>query len=172
VLEQFGRTCGKNGDVLLYICSRFGHTVGYQKLSTALQSMGSKSRQPEANTYVVLTCTGTDTQKRHHTNAQVTSCSPSSAGRWQQVTSRMMEGMQQITPAKRKRLLKSFGSCPAGYTHDDLERFLDLLYGMFSDVYTTSELRQIVVSDPFDRSEHPRHLKLVELTDWLEALVA
>ena len=40
--------------------------------------------------------------------------------------------MQQITPAKRKRLLKSFGSCPAGYTHDDLERFLDLLYGMVS----------------------------------------
>ena len=83
-----------------------------------------------------------------------------------------MEDMQQITPAKRKRLLKSFGSCPAGYTHDDLERFLDLLYGMFSDVYTTSELRQIVVSDPFDRSEHPRLIKLVELTDWLEALVA
>jgi hypothetical protein len=23
----------------------------------------------------------------------------------------------------------------------------------------------------FDRSEHPRQLKLVELTDWLEALV-
>jgi hypothetical protein len=84
----------------------------------------------------------------------------------------MMEDMQQISPAKRKRLLKSFGSCPAGYTHDDLERFLDLLYGMFSDVYTTSELRQIVVSDPFDRSDHPRQLKLVELTDWLEALVA
>ena len=83
-----------------------------------------------------------------------------------------MKDIQQITPAKRKRLLKSFGSCPAGYTHDDLERFLDLLYGMFSDVYTTSELRQIVVSDPFDRSDHPRHLKLVELTDWLEAVVA
>ena len=33
-----------------------------------------------------------------------------------------------ITPAKRKRLLKSFGPCPAGYTHDDLERLLDLLY--------------------------------------------
>ncbi len=49
---------------------------------------------------------------------------------------------------------------------------LDLLYGMFSDVYTMAELRQIVVSNPFDRSEHPRQLKLVELTDWLEALVA
>jgi hypothetical protein len=84
----------------------------------------------------------------------------------------MMEDMQQISPAKRKRLLKTFGSCPAGYTHDDLERFLDLLYGMFSDVYSTSELRQIVVSNPFDRSEHPRQIKLVELTDWLEALVA
>jgi hypothetical protein len=43
---------------------------------------------------------------------------------------------------------------------------------MFSDVYTMAELRQIVVSNPFDRSEHPRQLKLVELTDWLEALVA
>ena len=40
--------------------------------------------------------------------------------------------MQQITPAKRKRLLNTFGSVPAGYTHDDLERLLDLLYGMFS----------------------------------------
>ena len=64
--------------------------------------------------------------------------------------------MQGITPTKRKRLLKTFGSYPAGYTHDDLERLLDVLYGMFSDVYTTSELRQIVVSNPFDRSEHPR----------------
>ncbi|HXX78773.1 MAG TPA: hypothetical protein VEI53_09790 [Ktedonobacteraceae bacterium] len=80
--------------------------------------------------------------------------------------------MQQLTPAKRKRLLKTFGSFPAGYTHDDLERFLDLLYGQFSDVYTLTELRQIQVSDPFDHSEHPRQLRLVELTDWLEALVA
>jgi hypothetical protein len=83
-----------------------------------------------------------------------------------------MERTQEITPAKRKRLLKVFGSCPAGYTHDDLERLLDLLYGMFSGVYTMTELRQIVVSDPFDRSEHPRQLKLVQLTDWLEAVVA
>ena len=80
--------------------------------------------------------------------------------------------MQEITPTKRRRLLKTFGPYPAGYTHDDLERLLDLLYGMFSDVYTKAELRQIVVSNPFDRSEHPRQLKLVELTDWLEALVA
>jgi hypothetical protein len=80
--------------------------------------------------------------------------------------------MQGITPAKRKRLLKTLGSYPAGYTHDDLKRLLDLLYGMFSDVYTRTELRQIVVSDPFDRSEHPRQLKLVDLADWLEALVA
>ncbi len=76
-----------------------------------------------------------------------------------------------LTPARRKRLIKAYGPCPAGYTHDDLERFLDLLYGLFSDLYTASELRQLVVSDPFDRSEHPRQLKLVELTDWLEALV-
>ena len=83
-----------------------------------------------------------------------------------------MKRMQEITPTKRKRLLKTFGSCPAGYTHDDPERFLDLLYGLFSDVYTMAELRQLIVSDPFDRSEHPRQLKLMELTDWLEALVA
>ena len=83
-----------------------------------------------------------------------------------------MKRMQEITPAKRRRLLRTFGSYPAGYTHDDLERLLDLLYGMFSDVYTMAELRQIMVSDPFDCSEHPRQLKLVELTDWLEALVA
>jgi hypothetical protein len=41
----------------------------------------------------------------------------------------------------------------------------NLLYGMFSDVYTATELRQNIVSDPFDRSESPRQLKLVELTD-------
>jgi hypothetical protein len=84
----------------------------------------------------------------------------------------MMEETSKITPAKRKRLLRAFGGCPAGYTNEDLERFLDLLYGMFSDVYSATELRQIIVSDPFDRSEQPRQLKLVELTDWLEAVVA
>ena len=83
-----------------------------------------------------------------------------------------MNGESAITPAKRKRLLKTLGPGPAGYTHDDLERLLDLLYGMFSHVYTVAELRQIVVSDPFDRSEQPRQIKLVELTDWLEAVVA
>ena len=77
-----------------------------------------------------------------------------------------------LSPSKRKRLLKAYGPCPAGYTHDDLERLLDLLYGMFSDVYTLAELRQIIVSDPFDHSEPPRQLRLIELTDWLEALVA
>jgi hypothetical protein len=46
------------------------------------------------------------------------------------------------------------------------------LYGMYSHVYTLAELRQMVVSDPFDRSETPRQLKLTELTEWLEALVA
>jgi len=79
---------------------------------------------------------------------------------------------RQMTPAKQKRLLKAFGPCPAGYTNDDLERFLDLLYGMFSDIYTASELRQIVVSDPFDHAESPRRLKLVELAAWLEAILA
>jgi hypothetical protein len=82
-----------------------------------------------------------------------------------------MTDAHRQTPAKRKRLLKTFGSCPAGYTNDDLERFLDLLYGMYSYIYTSAELRMIVVSDPFDRSEAPRRLKLVELVDWLEALV-
>ncbi len=37
---------------------------------------------------------------------------------------------QHISPAKRKRLLKTYGSCPAGYTNEDLEHFLDLLYGI------------------------------------------
>ena len=83
-----------------------------------------------------------------------------------------MEQIREMTPVKRKRLLKTFGGPPAGYTNEDLERFLDLLYGLFSDVYSMAELRQMLVSDPFDRSEHPRQLKLVELTDWLEALVA
>ncbi len=77
-----------------------------------------------------------------------------------------------MTPAKRKRLLKRFGSCPAGYTHQDLEQFLDLLYGMYSHSYTLEELRQIIVSDPFDRAEPPRSLKLIELAEWLEALLA
>ena len=76
---------------------------------------------------------------------------------------------QNISPAKRKRLLKSYGTCPAGYTNEDLERFLDLLYGMYSHVYTFTELRQIVVCNPFDRSDTPRQLTLTELTDWLEA---
>ncbi len=77
-----------------------------------------------------------------------------------------------ITSAKRKRLLKTLGPPPAGYTHDDLERFLDLLYGMYSHVYTATELRQMIVSDPFDHSDSPRQLKLVELAEWLEALVS
>jgi hypothetical protein len=83
-----------------------------------------------------------------------------------------MEQNREMTPARRKRLLKTFGGPPAGYANEELEQFLDLLYGLFSDVYTIAELRQIVVSDPFDRSEQPRQLKLVDLTDWLEALVA
>jgi hypothetical protein len=77
-----------------------------------------------------------------------------------------------LTPAKRKRLLKTYGACPAGYTIQELEQFLDLLYGMHRNVYTLEELRQTMVSDPFDRSETPRQLKLLDLTDWLEALVS
>jgi hypothetical protein len=78
----------------------------------------------------------------------------------------------RLTPAKRKRLLKTFGSCPAGYTTKDLEQFLDLLYGLYSHVSTLEELHQIIVCDPFDRTDTPRQLKLVDLTDWLEAVVS
>jgi hypothetical protein len=83
-----------------------------------------------------------------------------------------MNQNQSLTPAKRKRLINRFGSNPAGYTHEDLERFLDLLYGMFSHQYTMTELRHLPISDPFDRSEAPRQLSVVELAEWLEALLA
>ena len=43
-----------------------------------------------------------------------------------------MTTTREISPAKRKRLVKTYGSCPAGYTGEDLERFLDLLYGIMS----------------------------------------
>lgn len=84
----------------------------------------------------------------------------------------MTTQLAKLTPAKRKRLLKTFGACPAGYTSQELEQVLDLLYGMFSNIYTIEELRHFVISDPFDRSETPRQLKLVDLTDWLEAIVS
>jgi len=80
--------------------------------------------------------------------------------------------LANLSPAKRKRLLKTYGPCPAGYTHQDLERFLDLLYGLYSYLYTPEELRQIIVSDPFDHAQPPRSLKLVELVVWLEAILA
>jgi hypothetical protein len=78
----------------------------------------------------------------------------------------------RLSPAKRKRLLKTFGGCPAGYTTKELEQVLDLVYGMFSHAYTTAEIRNIVISDPFDRSPTPRQIKLVDFTEWLEALVS
>ena len=80
--------------------------------------------------------------------------------------------MTNLSPAKRKRLLKTYGTCPAGHTHQDLERFLHLLYGLYSYVYTPEELRQIIVSDPFDDAEPPRRLKLVDFAAWLEAVLA
>jgi hypothetical protein len=43
---------------------------------------------------------------------------------------------------------------------------------MYSHSYTSEELRQIIVSDPFDRAEPPRSLKLIELAEWLEAILA
>jgi hypothetical protein len=73
---------------------------------------------------------------------------------------------QNISTAKRKRLLKTYGPVPADYTNEDLECFLDLLYGMYSHLYTLTELRQMAVSDPFDRGDSPRQLKLTELTAW------
>jgi hypothetical protein len=77
-----------------------------------------------------------------------------------------------LSPAKRKRLLKTFGPCPAGYTITEIEQVLDLLYGLFSHSHTLEEIRQMVVSDPFDRSDTPHQLKLMDLTEWLEALVS
>ena len=78
----------------------------------------------------------------------------------------------RLSPTKRKRLLKTYGPCPAGYTHQDLERLLDLLYGLYSYLYTSEELRRIIVSDPFDHAEPPRRFKLVEFVAWLEAILA
>lgn len=78
----------------------------------------------------------------------------------------------KLSPVRRKRLLKTYGPCPSGYTYQDLERFLDLLYGLYSDLYTPQELSQIIVSDPFDRTQPPRHLKLLDLAAWLEAILA
>ena len=66
-----------------------------------------------------------------------------------------MTGEREMTAAKRKRLIKTYGQCPAGWTNDDLERVLDVLYGLYAHITTTAELRQITVSDPFDRSDTP-----------------
>jgi hypothetical protein len=77
-----------------------------------------------------------------------------------------------MTAAKQKRLIKTYGPCPAGWTNDDLERVLDVIYGLYAHVTTPAELRQIVVSDPFDRSNIPRKIKITDLADWLEALVS
>ena len=83
----------------------------------------------------------------------------------------MSTSPQPSGAAKRKRLLKTYVPCPAGYTHDDLEHFLDLMYGLYSYLYTPEELRQIIVSDLFDRTQPPRCLKLVELAAWLVAIL-
>jgi hypothetical protein len=74
-----------------------------------------------------------------------------------------------MTQAKCKRLMKIYGPCPAGYTFDDLERFLDLLYGLFEE---GADLRRMSVCNPFDRSDTPQRMRLVDLADWLEALVS
>jgi hypothetical protein len=82
-----------------------------------------------------------------------------------------MVGEGEMTAAKRKRLLKTYGPCPPGWTNDDLERVLDVLYGLYNHVHTTTELREIIVCDPFDHSDTPRQLKVIDLAAWLEALV-
>lgn len=104
-------------------------------LSIARRSTGSRSRQPEANTHIVLACTETDDTQRHHTYAQIVALLPV-------FCLAVMKCIQEITPAKRRRLLKTFG--PESYTRNEPEQFLDLLYGMYSYVFNTAELCQIV----------------------------
>ncbi len=79
---------------------------------------------------------------------------------------------EKMTATKRKRLIRTYGSCPAGYTTAELESFLHLLYGLYHDLYTASELSGLMVSDPFDESAIPRRIRLVDLAAWLEALVS
>ncbi|BCL79682.1 hypothetical protein ccbrp13_21470 [Ktedonobacteria bacterium brp13] len=78
---------------------------------------------------------------------------------------------QRITPAKRKRLVKTYGAWPPGYSKEDIELFLDLLYRMYSYVYTRAEIRKIMLANPFDHTHPPHQIKLIDLTDWLEALL-
>ena len=82
-----------------------------------------------------------------------------------------MNGEREMSAAKRKRLVKTYGQCPAGWTNDDLEHALDIIYGLYAHITTATELRQVFVSDPFDRAEKPRQLRIIDLADWLEALV-
>lgn len=82
-----------------------------------------------------------------------------------------MAQQSKISLAKQKRLMKDLGPWPAGYTKEDLELSLDLLYRLFSHTYTMVEIRQIVVTDPFDHADTPRQIKLVDLADWLETLI-
>jgi len=90
---------------------------------------------------------------------------------WRERQKMSQTRVTNLSPTKRTRLLKTYGPCPAEYTHQDLERFLDLLYGLYSYQYTQEELRQIIVSDPFDHAQPPRSLKLVEFASWLEAVL-
>jgi hypothetical protein len=83
-----------------------------------------------------------------------------------------MTAEREMTATKRKRLMKAYGGCPAGWTNDDLERVLDVLYGLYAHITTAAELRRVIVCDPFDRSDHPRKLRITDLADWLEALVS
>jgi hypothetical protein len=83
-----------------------------------------------------------------------------------------MTGEHEMTAAKRKRMIRTYGTCPPGWTNNDLERVLDVIYGLYAHVATTAELRQVIVSDPFDRSDAPRQMRIIDLADWLEALVS
>ena len=64
----------------------------------------------------------------------------------------MMEETSKITPAKRKRLLRAFGGCPAGYTNEDLERFLDLLYGPHAGVTNLARFNLPEYNKLFDQA--------------------
>nr|BBH92105.1 hypothetical protein KTA_03040 [Thermogemmatispora argillosa] len=98
--------------------------------------------------------------------------SPVRSGDRDRYRATQQEAEPTLSPARRKRLLKTYGPAPSGYTTEDLERFLDLLYGLYSHISSPKALREIIVSDPFDRREQPRQLRLVELAAWLEAIIS
>ncbi|MBO0793069.1 MAG: hypothetical protein J2P36_19270 [Ktedonobacteraceae bacterium] len=57
---------------------------------------------------------------------------------------------QNISPVKRQRRLKMYGSSSSRRANEDLERFLDVRDGLYRHVSPFAELRQMAVNDPFD----------------------